>query len=118
MVCYFGGGILRGILGQLLPQDRFDYRTDRRSRGLWLPDPSDKFAIERVLHDVDRRCRQYVDNPAVVMVPTSLWRAGGFPETAFRPRGPACLGSCLRAPPQHQRPAPPPPPLLSRPLRP
>src|SRR5260370_18300036 len=108
MVCYFGGGILRGILGQLLPQDRFDYRTDRRSRGLWLPDPSDKFAIERVLHDVDRRCRQYVDNPAVVMVPTSLWRAGGFSTpTASRVR--PSLSRCRLLGP-HPQPRPPRPP--------
>src|SRR5260370_1942745 len=118
MVCYFGGGILRVILGQLLPQDRFDYRTDARSRGLWLPDPSDKFAIERVLHDVDRRFRQYVDTPAVVMVPTSLWRADCFTRPAFRACGQFAERYRLRAHPKQPRARPTIPVISRRPRRP
>src|SRR5271169_1514269 len=47
--------ILGPNLGRLLRHDRFDYRTDRRSRGSWLSEPSGKFAIERVSDDVDRQ---------------------------------------------------------------
>ena len=64
--------ILGRTPGRLLRHDRFDYRTDHRSRGPWLPEPGDKFAVERVLDDVDR---QAVDVGDTLMTPPQLFRS-------------------------------------------